>query len=383
MARGEQAIVNQLCEIRNLLKAAEDRTIDVFFVTLPESGGTRTFYTGITRINFDAGTIINPDGSVEQITRRLGDQQGKDALHSISIYPENASIIFALDGSGKQTVQQQFLFQLPYVTYTKIQIECTENTEINLFACTNPQATLGNYSNSSEIYDESDDWGVTKSIGLAELAARLGSCQRFDNRGKLLLADNFKDAVLSWNTTLSSNVTVNLDTEFTETGDKSIKFSIPSGSSLSGSLWKKMYHPQTGIYGIEMTWSASIATFSSLKFGLIVYDGTYKWNYYIDLYGIHRTFFMREEGYGNRGVGSMTREFSDNTFWHKWKIVADTDNGKILRVLVDGVEFNPTAYDVERTDDSSDPYIYPFVTFKHSNAIFVGCVDNIILTHME
>lgn len=145
MVLGEQAIVDQLCSIRNLLEAAEDRVIDVFFVTLPEAGGTRTFYTGTTRIDYAAGTIINPDGSVDQISRKLDDVQNKSVMHSISIYAEDAALIFALDGSGKQTVQQQFLFQLPYVTFTKIQIICTEDTEVNLFACTNPQATLGNF----------------------------------------------------------------------------------------------------------------------------------------------------------------------------------------------------------------------------------------------
>lgn len=145
MVLGEQAIVDQLCSIRNLLEAAEDRVIDVFFVTLPEAGGTRTFSTGTTRIDYAAGTIVNPDGSVDQISRKLDDVQNKSVMHSISIYAEGAEIIFALDGSGKQTVQQQFLFQLPYVTFTKIQIICTEDTEVNLFACTNPQATLGNF----------------------------------------------------------------------------------------------------------------------------------------------------------------------------------------------------------------------------------------------
>ena len=134
-----------MCDIRSLLEAAEDRVIDVFFVTLPEAGGTRTFFAGTTRIDYAAGTIINPDGSVEQITRKLDDVQNKSVMHSISIYAEDAALIFALDGSGKQTVQQQFLFQLPYVTFTKIQIICTEDTEVNLFACTNPQATLGNF----------------------------------------------------------------------------------------------------------------------------------------------------------------------------------------------------------------------------------------------
>ena len=182
MVRADQAIVDQLCSIRNLLEAAEDRVIDVFFVTLPEAGGTRTFYTGITRIDYAAGTIINPDGSVDQISRKLDDVQNKSVMHSISIYAEDAAIIFALDGSGKQTVQQQFLFQLPYVTFTKIQITCTEDTEVNLFACTNPQATLGNFR-LTQITDITQPYIVADDPELTTWAATLVSLS--DNMSRI------------------------------------------------------------------------------------------------------------------------------------------------------------------------------------------------------
>ena len=182
MVLGEQAIVDQLCSIRNLLEAAEDRVIDVFFVTLPEAGGTRTFYTGTTRIDYAAGTIVNPDGSVNQISRKLDDVQNKSVMHSISIFAEGAEIMFALDGSGKQTVQQQFLFQLPYVTFTKIQIICTEDTEVNLFACTNPQATLGNFR-LTQITDITQPYIVADDPELTTWAATLVSLS--DNMSRI------------------------------------------------------------------------------------------------------------------------------------------------------------------------------------------------------
>lgn len=151
MVSGEQAIVNQLCNIfdeakktTTLLKAAESRVVDVYFVTIPETGGKREFSKGITKIDFGTGTIINPDGSIDYVSRKLDATQQKDVMHSISIH-SNQDIKFKLDSSGQQTVSASFLFQLPYVTYRTLEIECPDTSNINIFACTNPQATLGNF----------------------------------------------------------------------------------------------------------------------------------------------------------------------------------------------------------------------------------------------
>lgn len=189
MASGQQEIVNQLCKIVEeskkttaLLKASEDRTIDVYFVTVPENGGTRTFATGITKIDFSNGQIINPDGTVEQLSRRLDLVQDKDVMHSVSIHCSNAPIKFSLDTSGLQTVQQEFLFQLPYVTFRTMQITCTEETEISIFACTNPQATLGNFR-LTQITDISQPYIVADDPELTTWPASLVSLS--DNMSRI------------------------------------------------------------------------------------------------------------------------------------------------------------------------------------------------------
>ena len=150
MVSAEQAIVNQLCDIRKLLEASEDRVIDVYFITVPENGGARTFSTGITKINFTNGIITNPDGTLEQLTRKLDAVQNKDVLHSVSIQSDK-DIKFRLNSYGQHSIGAAFLFQLPYVTYREIEIECTEETEISIFACTNPEATLGNLNVITDI----------------------------------------------------------------------------------------------------------------------------------------------------------------------------------------------------------------------------------------
>lgn len=157
MAGAEQTIVNELCKIRDglsklqiLAESSEDRVIDVYFITLPEKGGTKTFHSGTTKIDFSSGVITNPDKTMEYLARKLNDVQHKKDLHSISIQSDK-EIKFRLDSSGQHSIGAQFLFQLPYVTYRKLEIECSEDTEINIFACTNPQATLGNLNVITDI----------------------------------------------------------------------------------------------------------------------------------------------------------------------------------------------------------------------------------------
>lgn len=153
----QQIIVNELCKIRDGIRelqgymgASESRVVDVYFVTVPETGGTRTFSAGTTKIDFKTGTIINPDASIDNLTRRLDLTQEKEVMHSISMQSDK-DIKFRLDSSGQHSVGASFLFQLPYVTYTTIEIECEEASEISIFACTNPQATLGNLNIITDI----------------------------------------------------------------------------------------------------------------------------------------------------------------------------------------------------------------------------------------
>ena len=233
------------------------------------------------------------------------------------------------------------------------------------------------------LYDPVDDWNKTQTIGLNELASRLGAIQGYDNRGRLLWADNFESSKLRWNIAEVGGAIVALSNEYAWSGESSVKF-VNNGANTTGTIWRRFYHPLTGVFGIEATWSCSITLWSSLKFGLIIYDGTYRWNYYLKLSGLQRTFFMREQGYGSRNVGTMTCEMSDRNMWHKWKIVADTVNGKIPRVMVDGIEYDPSQYDVERIADTTCPHIYAFAEVNNQDIWDMDLfVDNVVFTHLE
>jgi len=145
MAGGDQTIVNMLCQLHedlNKLNAKSDeiKTDNVFFISIPESGDRRSFSVGITKIDFKTGIIKNPDGTFETLSRKL-DLTTHEYMRAVSLHP-NQDIKFRLDGLGQKTVYAGYIFQLPFINYTTLEIECTVSSDISIFACTHPQATL-------------------------------------------------------------------------------------------------------------------------------------------------------------------------------------------------------------------------------------------------
>lgn len=148
MVSGEQAIVNQLCKISNdlislrkLSKKKDEREVDIFFMNIPEDGGTRTFATGITKINFKTGVIVNPNGSTELLEINMG---VRDFMHSLNVVTDK-DIKIRLDSSKQHTISANNQETIPYMTFTSVGIECTESTQIALFVCTNPSTVLGSF----------------------------------------------------------------------------------------------------------------------------------------------------------------------------------------------------------------------------------------------
>lgn len=227
-----------------------------------------------------------------------------------------------------------------------------------------------------------DDWDTKSQINLGELATRLGALQGYDNRGRQLWSDDFGAEHLKWNTNVSL-ASISLDKTHVQKGNQSVVLSINVGNG-SAEIFKDMYSPLTGIYGAEMTWSCTIPDFNELRFGLIVYDGTYKWTYEVYVATTDRSFRIPTEGISYVIIGSMTYEHGDGHFWHTWKFVADTNTGAIHRVMIDGIMYDASAHIVRHTVDASDPHLNLYINIlnlgKPATDLYV---DNVILTHLE
>lgn len=183
MVHFEQAISNQLCSILDVLKKIykinetweKRETTDIVFFTLPENGGVRTFAIGTTKINFKTGVIINPDFTQERMNRTLN-MASQEWLHSISV-DSNQDIKLKILPNSVRSVDAYFSTQIPYLNYNEIEITCTAETNIKVFACTNPEAVVGQYKNPMT---DVDGRMVVSSISQLNVEKDVAEAQTWD-----------------------------------------------------------------------------------------------------------------------------------------------------------------------------------------------------------
>lgn len=160
MVSFEEAVNQQLCKINVVLEKMlslemdkKNRDKNIFFFTVPEDGGTRVFQIGTTKIDFLVGQIRNPDGSIEKLQQSLK-QYNNEFLQSLTI-EANQTIVLRIGTSPKRTITAFFATQIPWILYNYIEITCTELTNITIFSCTNPQATIGTFKvTTMTIYEQ-------------------------------------------------------------------------------------------------------------------------------------------------------------------------------------------------------------------------------------
>lgn len=81
----------------------------------------------------------------------------------------------------------------------------------------------------AKIYDPDDIFGVSGTIGLGELAARLGSLMKYDRRGQIAWDDGFEAAVLKWEA-YGGEGSATLVTTVAHNGAQSVALTAPAGS---------------------------------------------------------------------------------------------------------------------------------------------------------
>ena len=141
-----QAILFKLSELTIIAQRQYEREENIVFFTIDEDGTTRQFQIGTTEIDFIQGTLINPNGTKEYLYTSLA-LQHKNALHSLSV-DTDTDCVLQINNYSKRLIQAGFSTQIPWLTYTTIKITCTALTNIQIFACTNPQAVIGQFKSS-------------------------------------------------------------------------------------------------------------------------------------------------------------------------------------------------------------------------------------------
>ena len=126
-----------------------ERDLNIVFWTYPATGETITLSAGRTVLNFEDGTITDTSGEVTALYHSLR-SEGKDFLRSLYVNSDKA-IKVQMDTYDEIFVDEAKDFQGTYFQFKKVTITTTENTEVFLLACTNPEAILTLVDKASEV----------------------------------------------------------------------------------------------------------------------------------------------------------------------------------------------------------------------------------------
>ena len=132
-------IVEQNERLIGLAQGEEDRSLKIIFYTYPADGTYITLSSGTLILDFGAGTI-NTSGAVTQMKHSL-QSDSKDFLRSIFV-DANKGIVVQLDGQDKTPVKEGKQLLATYQQFTKATITATEDTEVFVLCCTNPEAII-------------------------------------------------------------------------------------------------------------------------------------------------------------------------------------------------------------------------------------------------
>lgn len=130
----EQQIAAQE-RVQQGLPPKESRPLSFYY---PSSGGVRTLSVGATEIDFNEGKVTLPNGTVEYLSSKLSGS----AFPSIGALYLNASKAFSINIDGVAELSVTKNFRKKHISIQRVIINCTDSTDILLWASTDPDAEL-------------------------------------------------------------------------------------------------------------------------------------------------------------------------------------------------------------------------------------------------
>ena len=133
---GETAIkdvVANLSEIKDVLRIMNEDQ-EIWDIMYPATGEKKEVSVGTITIDFYTGEVTLTDGSVERTSRRLENSK-YTKVKSMSVETDKI-VSIELDSGGKYVVGADQLFSIPRQPFRTAYINCTETTNLKVYAST-------------------------------------------------------------------------------------------------------------------------------------------------------------------------------------------------------------------------------------------------------
>jgi hypothetical protein len=219
---------------------------------------------------------------------------------------------------------------------------------------------------------------------LGELAARLGSIVTLDRRGNVLWLDNFDDGIGAWGVALyGTGAAAASSTTYFRSGGNSFKLTGGSDGALCVNVWADLQYSIPSKMGMEFCISTNVD---------VDHVDAHLW-YQSSSIGYWPTVHIDRNNdriqIEDRDAGAVTvvtpTSFCDDLYhFHSIKLVVDVLTGKYTRLIVDGIAYDLSSYNIPTLAASAHALISPvFYVYSDTGQNGIAHLDNVIITQNE
>lgn len=243
------------------------------------------------------------------------------------------------------------------------------------------------------VKDPIDQWNKETTIGLSELATRLGSPSTFDRRGTVWWYDTFNSSNFSWVKSSTANgANATLSDEYPYTGEGCAKLTHGNLADSYMEMYKLIGSVSTSRIGIEAIIHFQSSVNLAAVLAIRIITGTRN---------ISAAVRVQQAGLGGLSYGNT----NGNSFHDDWdftqfddtysitspasypiKFVVDVEKEKYTRCMFGGDEIDMSSYEPYSVDYTNIRRIQPYIGVVANSGVtsnITAYFDNIIITIEE
>ena len=235
------------------------------------------------------------------------------------------------------------------------------------------------------------DYGIGAPVGtiypvldIGELATRLGSPDTFDRRGNVIWLDNFEDTLKKWDSDSNDAAgSVEHTAEAARSGAFSVKLTTPP--TVDYATWLYCYRPLPvpSKIGFEVSYAMYLQIqYIYLRMSFMTATARYRYYLRYDRYNTTMSYYNSSGGYTDL-AGSPSHQMLYHA-WNTIKLVADHENNKYVRALLNNFSWDLSDIAPHYTSGSYTPSLYLEIRITNREAgQHYLYLDDVILTQNE
>lgn len=234
------------------------------------------------------------------------------------------------------------------------------------------------------VTDPEDVWGRPHYLGLAELAARLGSLVTFDRRGDVIWIDNFEDNISKWwGRAPSGGSSLALSSERARSGGLSAKLTTGAIGGDGYLMGRRLPLPRDTRIGFELSFSLEDSN-EWLYWDITIYDGSTSYRGHIQ-YNYASQIIQYESAWGvYTTLIDGIRLYELVELFHTGKLVIDWSTKKYVRFLINEREVDMSTYSLPSSASIVSPNaLFDIGVYTLQAAAKSMWVDDVIITQNE